>query len=86
MYSHGHMITPQHKLDHCRGELGRGKIHRCPKSWLITARKLAREQGDDNMVTACTLALVDWPYGPSDGTREIQRLAGRRLGPSKGEK
>jgi hypothetical protein len=51
-------IDATHKLDHCRGELGRQAVERCPKLWLIAARKLARESGDLDMAQACTIALA----------------------------
>ena len=50
-------IDDAYVLGHCRGELGRGHIHRCPRSWLIAARREATRKGDVEMAEACSIAL-----------------------------
>jgi hypothetical protein len=75
-------IDPEYMYGHCRGELGRGHVERCPKSWLISARVYAREHGDMGMVEACTIALDVRRSGSTRNPRlvEMRKLAGRKLG------
>jgi hypothetical protein len=75
------MVSSEYMLGHCRGELGRGKVERCPKSWLVAARKLARESGDLAMAEACSIALRILRGELADTSaniRPMQRLTGRK--------
>ena len=71
----------KYRYDHCKGELGRGHVSRCPKSWLISARAHARVVGDSGMVRACDIALlIHRQFGPSTKVQvdEMRVFAGRR--------
>jgi hypothetical protein len=74
-------IDAEYRYSHCRGELGRGHVSRCPRSWLISARAYARSVGDVGMVDACGIALDVLRSGSTRNPRqrEMQRLAGRRV-------
>lgn len=76
------MVSPDYMLAHCKGELGRGKPHRCPQSWLRIARREALRIGDESAAEACRIALlVNRGELPSDEDtiRPMRKLAGRRL-------
>ena len=73
--NHG-QITDNYKHAHCRSELQRGHVSRCPKSWLRVCKRLALKDGDLDLAAACDIALTNYPKG---GTREMRRLAGRQI-------
>jgi len=65
-------------VDHVRGELGRGHVHRCPRSWLL--RVVALEAGSDlGQAAAIALDVLRSGRSINPREREMRRLAGRRL-------
>ena len=74
-------LDNESRFVHVRNELQRGHVSRCPRSWIITTRAMARERGDDDLAAACDIALE---ILRSDDRRvstripEMARLAGRR--------
>lgn len=70
------LLTDTYKIQHCRGELGRGHVHRCPRSWLIRVRKLVRDT-DPNLAAACAIALDVHRSGSTANPRlrEMRKLA-----------
>lgn len=76
-------IDATYKLDHCRGELGRGHVHRCPVAWLRDARREAIRLGDADMAEACRIALQLRRGELADSAanvRPMQLLTGRSYG------
>ncbi len=76
------MITSQYMLDHCRGELGRGHVERCPRMWLLKARAEARATGQRDMAEACTIALAiqrGTVPNTDEHTKKMRRLTGRKV-------
>lgn len=75
-------LTDAYKLAHCKGELGRGKVERCPRGWLIAARRYAKATGDFDAAEACAIALciLRGELSHTDANvRPMRKLAGRRL-------
>ena len=66
-------ITPGYRSQHVRGELRRGHIERCPKSWIREAKRLS---SDPDFRRACDLALQNWPQPDGPTMNEIYRLTG----------
>jgi hypothetical protein len=67
-------VTLDYMTQHVRGELGRGKPERCPRSWLIKVRAAHKGTG---LAEACDIALdvlrSDSNHNPRCG--EMKRLA-----------
>jgi hypothetical protein len=77
------MVSASYMLDHCRGELGRGHVHRCPISWLRVAKREAQRIGDEDMAEACSIALMvargEGSYHPPDADSHRPQLRTERL-------
>ena len=62
-------ITDAYKFEHTRGELGRGKSHRVPRSWLRPALAEAKRRGDTKAVEAISLVIAKQDTG-----QELRRI------------
>lgn len=63
---------------HCRAELGRGHVARCPRGWLT---RVIRQTRNPDLAEACRIALSVQNSGMSINAREteMRRLARRQL-------